>query len=71
MSHATRQLIGYWFALILGISILAFQFYKYFSNQLELNATESIVFVVGFVLIFKPNGILRFIDSKYGGKNAQ
>jgi len=52
-----RLNIGQWFCLVAGIALMSFQIYKYFTDRIELNVTEGIVFLVAAVLIFAPKAL--------------
>ena len=73
MSQDMRRMIGFWFMLLLGIAILTFQFYKYYSGTLEFTIEESIVTLVGLSMIINPTVILdmlkRIVSTKFNGKN--
>ncbi|QHB40929.1 hypothetical protein stinky91_gp067 [Flavobacterium phage vB_FspS_stinky9-1] len=63
MSINLRRKIGYWFLLILGLSLNTFQVYKYFTNQLEYNQLEFAVLIVGISFNFAPTYILRVFEK--------
>ena len=54
MSIKTRREIAYWFLLLLGMTLNAFQTYKYLTNQLEYSSLELIVLIVGLAFNFAP-----------------
>lgn len=74
MSQNFRRAIGFWFMLLLGIALLSFQFYKYFTNSLELTIEESIVTMVALTMIINPLLIIEFlrkiVNTKFNGKNG-
>lgn len=73
MSRQIQRQIAYWFMLILGIAILAFQFAKYFQGVLELKYEEIIVTSIGVMMVLNPLSLLEVIrtivKSKYGKSN--
>lgn len=62
MSKQTRERVAYWFTLVLGIAINSVQFYKYFTDTLEFNFSEIIVFGAGILLMFAP----RVLSQAFG-----
>lgn len=73
MSSQLRKAIMYWFTLILGILVLSFQSYRYFTDALELNIKEFAVTMIAVVFMVNPNAISNtyraIVKSKFNGKN--
>lgn len=63
MSIALRRKIGYWFLLIVGISTISFQAYKYFTNKITDNQLELVVFIIGLALTLAPQYILKLFEK--------
>lgn len=73
MSSQLRKAIMYWFTLILGILVLSFQSYRYFTDALELSLKEFSVTMIAVVFMVNPNAISNtyraIVKSKFNGKN--
>ena len=63
MSIKTRREIAYWFLLLLGMTLNAFQTYKYLTNQLEYSTLELIVLIVGLAFNFAPKYLLNLFEK--------
>ena len=63
MSLRLRREIGFWALLIIGISLNAFQLYKYFTNQLEGTMLELVVLIVGLAFNLMPRYLLRLFEK--------
>ena len=63
MSIKTRREIAYWFLLLLGMTLNAFQTYKYLTNQLEYSSLELIVLIVGLAFNFAPKDLLNLFKK--------
>ena len=63
MSIKTRREIAYWFLLLLGMTLNAFQTYKYLTNQLEYSSLELIVLIVGLAFNFAPKYLLNLFEK--------
>ena len=55
MSRELISRISYWFYLLLGVSINSYQAYKYFTDRLEFNTGEVLIFALAITLTLKPN----------------
>jgi hypothetical protein len=62
MSIRQRKEIGYWFLLILGLTLNTFQVYKYLTGQLVYSNLELVVLVVGVAFNFAPKFILNLFE---------
>jgi hypothetical protein len=63
MSIRQRKEIGYWFLLILGLTLNTFQVYKYLTGQLVYSNLELVVLVVGVAFNFAPKFILNMFEK--------
>lgn len=63
MSLRLRREIGYWFLLILGLSLNTFQVYKYFTDQLGDWKLELVVCIIGLAFNLMPRYVLRLFEK--------
>lgn len=57
MSNMLRMSIGQWFCLIVGMGLMSFQLYKYFTNTLEISISEGVVTLLAAALMFAPKAL--------------
>lgn len=57
MSQSLTTKLKYWFWLGIGIALISFQAYKYFSNSLEFTVKEAIILLVGLMFMIRPTAI--------------
>lgn len=68
MSQSFVTKLKYWFWLLVGIFLISFQVYKYFSNTLELTTQEGVVFLVGLMFMIRPTAIPDLVLKVIGRK---
>jgi len=68
MSQSFKTAIKYWFWLIIGIALISFQTYKYFSNTLEFSTKEAVILFVGLMFMIRPTAIPDLILKTFGKK---
>jgi hypothetical protein len=68
MSQNFKTALKYWFWLIVGVFLISFQVYKYFTNILEFNTQEAAILFLGMMFMIKPtvipDAILKFFGKK-------
>jgi hypothetical protein len=72
MSKELISRISYWFYLILGISINSYQGYKYFTDKLDFNYGEVLIFALAITLTIKPNlipDLLKTVVNKFSNND--
>jgi len=69
-----RSIIGYWFCLVLGMALMSFQAYKYFTSQLDFTVSEVIVTGISLCLIFAPKVLSeaagKIINNYFNSKKS-
>jgi hypothetical protein len=68
MSQSFKTALKYWFWLLIGILLISFQVYKYFTNTLEFSAQEAVILFVGLMFMMKPTAIPDLILKIFGKK---
>ena len=53
---------------LIGLSIIIFQLYKYFTNQLFESNFEGILFIIGLLLVTSPQRLTRILANKLSTK---
>lgn len=60
------------YLLTIGLGIISFQTYKYFTNQLFNSNLELVVFIIGLAFLLDPTYLLRVFEkviTKKGNEN--
>lgn len=68
MPQNFKTALKYWFWLLVGITLITMQVYKYWSNTIEYNIGEGIVLFVGMMFMIKPTMIPDYILKIIGKK---
>lgn len=61
MSQNFKTAVKYWFWLLIGISLITMQVYKYFTDTLVYESSEAIILFLGMMFMIKPTLIPDFI----------
>jgi hypothetical protein len=51
------------YLLTIGLGIISFQTYKYFTNQLFNSNLELVVFIIGLAFLLDPTYLLRVFEK--------
>lgn len=51
------------FLLTIGLGLISFQTYKYFTNQLFDSNLELVVFIIGLAFLLDPKYLLRVFEN--------
>lgn len=51
------------YLLTIGLGIITFQTYKYFTNQLFNSNLELVVFIIGLAFLLDPKYLLRVFEN--------
>ncbi|MFV9549670.1 hypothetical protein [Algibacter sp. PT7-4] len=66
--ETTRGKVSYWALMVIGLTGIGYQLYKYMTNNLELSISEFGFTVVCAVLIFAPKALSevfgKIIDNR-------
>ncbi|MCD0475708.1 hypothetical protein LPB87_15020 [Flavobacterium sp. EDS] len=68
MSKDLKTAIKYWFWLLIGISLISMQVYKYFTNTLVYDWTEAFILFLGLMFMIKPTAIPDYVLKTFGKK---
>lgn len=68
MSQSFTTKLKFWFWLLIGIALISFQTYKYFSNTLEFTVQEAVILLVGLMFMIRPTAIPDLILKTFGKK---
>jgi hypothetical protein len=59
------------YLLTIGLGIISFQTYKYFTNQLFNSNLELVVFIIGLAFLLDPTYLLRVFEKVVTKKNNE